>query len=207
MTKKDQPDKLREYLAGKALAHIPVSIKNIDKAWELLKEAFGDPMTLLNNRMQAIRSMKPITDKNMNERPLEAVDWILSMERCITELLSLGDRGGQLSFSAFGPGTISQVIRLLPDQMENKIIRHMSEGRDKLIYTVKIMADRRRICSKRGVSYANQAIGGAATPAAIPPPTGHLSDQASSAPQSTGRSPFTTPLIQAPQPSSCIQSL
>ena len=63
VTKKDQPDKLREHLAGKALSHIPTSIKDIDYAWTMLKEAYGDPMFILNNRMQTIRNMKPITDK------------------------------------------------------------------------------------------------------------------------------------------------
>ena len=48
VTKKDQPNKLRDYLAGKAQSHIPDIIKNIDHAWELLKEAFGDSMILLN---------------------------------------------------------------------------------------------------------------------------------------------------------------
>ena len=35
VTNKDQPYKLREHLAGKALSHIPISIKDIDQAWEL----------------------------------------------------------------------------------------------------------------------------------------------------------------------------
>ena len=176
VTKKNQPDKLREHLAGRALSHIHTSIKDIDYAWELLKEAFGDPMILLNYRMQAIRAMKPITEEQMNEQPLEAVDWFLDMERCIMELVKLGDRGLQVSYSAFGSPTISQIISLLPNHLENKIIGHVSEGRDKLMYTMKLMTDRRRICNKRGVSYGIQAIGGPIPSG--PATSGHLSEQA-----------------------------
>ena len=73
VTKTDQPDRPREHLAGKALSHIPTSINDINYAGVLLKEAFGDPMTLLNYKMQIIRNMQPITDKQMYEQPLEAV--------------------------------------------------------------------------------------------------------------------------------------
>ena len=181
VTKRDQPDKLREHLAGKALAHIPTSIKDINYAWVLLKEAFGDPLTLLNYRMQSIRNMKPISDKQMDEKPIEAVDWFLEMERCIMEITKLGDRGGQLSFTAFSHGTISEIIRLLPNHMENKVIGHDSEGRDKLMFTVQLMTERRRICNRRGTSYANRAIGGSSTTASAghhpsaTAPAGHLS--------------------------------
>ena len=148
MTKKDQPDKLREHLAGKALARIPTSIRDIDYTWVMLKQAFGDPLTLLNYRMQSIRKMKPISDEFMDEKPIEAVDWFLEMERCIMEITKLGDRGGQLTYCAFGYGTISQIIKLLPNHMENQVIGHDSEGREKLMFAVQLMAERRRICHK-----------------------------------------------------------
>ena len=131
-------------------------------------------MILLNYWMQAIRDMKPITDKQMDEQPHEAVEWFFEMERCIMELVKLGDRGRQLSYSAFGLATISQVIRLLPNHLENKVIGHISKGRDKLMFTVQLMADRRRICNKRSISYAHLAIWGHITPA--PTTSGHLSD-------------------------------
>ena len=109
--------------------------------------------------MQTIRNLKPITDKQMYDQPLKAVEWFLEMERCIMELIGFGDRGRQLSYTAFNHSTISQVIRLLPNHLEDKVIGHYSEGRDKLTYTVQLMTERRRICNKRGTSYANQAIG------------------------------------------------
>ena len=97
VTKRDQPNKLREHLAGKALCYFPTSITDMDDAWTWLKDAFGDPMTLFNYRMQIIRNMKPITEEQMYEEPLEVVNWFLEMEQCVMELVKLGDRGGQMS--------------------------------------------------------------------------------------------------------------
>ena len=115
-------------------------------------------MTLFNYRMQIIRNMKPITEEQMYEEPLEVVNWFLEMEQCVMELVKLGDRGGQMSYTVFGHSTINQVIHLLPNHLENKVIGHFSEGRAKLMFTIQLMAGRRRICNKRSTSYDHLAI-------------------------------------------------
>ena len=56
ISRRDQVEKLREVLTGKALANLPPDgIMDIDQAWEYLEQAFGNPYTLLNFRLNQIR--------------------------------------------------------------------------------------------------------------------------------------------------------
>ena len=54
----DQLDKLRENLKGDAAKHVPDTIKNIEKAWSNLMDAYGDPLRILKERIKALDTMK-----------------------------------------------------------------------------------------------------------------------------------------------------
>ena len=55
VAKQDQLDKLREVLKGQALRLVPESTKDIDAAWSILKNAFGDSVRVLQHRLESLR--------------------------------------------------------------------------------------------------------------------------------------------------------
>ena len=52
--KDERLDKLREYLKGKALKLVPESTKDIEAAFTVLKEAFGDPARVLDHKLKVL---------------------------------------------------------------------------------------------------------------------------------------------------------
>ena len=71
--KEDQLDKLREVLSGKAKAQVPAKTEDIDRAWELLRSAFGDPMLLLKYRKQALAKIGAYPENATKKNPQKVV--------------------------------------------------------------------------------------------------------------------------------------
>ena len=97
----DQLDKLKEILRGKAKSQVPVKTDSLERAWELLESAFGDPMTLLKYRKQALAKLGAYPDSLTRTNPQKVVDWCLEVERHIDDLIKLGDRNLRLEMIAF----------------------------------------------------------------------------------------------------------
>ena len=57
VAKSEQVEKLRKYLSGYALTLVPQTTESIDKAFETLKSAFGDPSKLLKDRLKKFKSI------------------------------------------------------------------------------------------------------------------------------------------------------
>ena len=119
--KTDQLDKLREVLKGKAKVQVPAKTEDIERAWDLLKSAFGDPMTLLKFRKQSLSKLGAYPDTSTRSNPQKVVDWCLEMERILDDLIKLGDRETRLELVAFGYQFISEENKSL---IESSSIGH-----------------------------------------------------------------------------------
>ena len=53
----DQLDKLRENLKGQALKRVPETLKDLERAWQNLSEAFGSPLVVLDERLKSLSKL------------------------------------------------------------------------------------------------------------------------------------------------------
>ena len=124
ISKTDQLEKLREVLTGNALNHLPVDgIKDIDVAWEYLRQAFGNPHTCLNHRLAKVTAMPGLTDNLQKQDPAYAAEWYLKMENAVDAIIRLGSRNQSLEYVAFNDKTIYHIIAKLPYLLEREAYR------------------------------------------------------------------------------------
>ena len=127
ISRRDQVEKLREVLTGKALANLPPDgVMDIDQAWEYLEQAFGNPYTLLNFRLNKIRETVEEND------PQFAADWYLAFEGVVDSIVKLGTRDLTLGMSCFNVDTIFTIIQKLPFHLVSKSYELNARGEEKL---------------------------------------------------------------------------
>ena len=153
--KSDQLDKLREVLRGKAKAQVPEKTDSLDRAWELLKSAFGDPITLLKYRKQALAKLGPYPESSTKGNPQKVVEWCLEVERIIDDLIKLGDRDARLEMIAFNTDTVNDIIDLFPVRLVFKMERLDEEGKEKLEAILGLIEEERKVLQKIAVRSLN----------------------------------------------------
>merc|ERR1719209_295346 len=155
--KEDQLDKLREVLSGKAKAQVPAKTEDIDRAWELLRSAFGDPMLLLKYRKQALAKIGAYPENATKNNPQKVVEWCLEMERAIDDVVKLGDREARLEFVTFNDDTINEVVYLFPMRLVFKMEKLDLECRDKLLAISSIVEEERKVLQKVAIRALNSS--------------------------------------------------
>jgi hypothetical protein len=83
VAKSEQVDKLRKLLSGFALSLVPESTESIDKAFDSLKSAFGDPRKVLEDRMSKLKAVGDLPPERLaNEKPgfRKQEEWYLTIE-------------------------------------------------------------------------------------------------------------------------------
>ena len=118
----DQLDKLRENLRGEALKHVPETVQDLQIAWDHLKEAYGDPLRMLKERIKALDSIKALPPVKKKEA---RVTWFLDFESILEDVIQLGgERPGSKSYcTAFSEYTLEKILSALPDEGEDVGLR------------------------------------------------------------------------------------
>ena len=146
--KSDQVAKLREVLKGNAKKQVPERTDTMDRAWELLKAAYGDPMILLRHRKENLMKLGEYPDANTKSNPLKVVEWCLNFERIIDELIKVGERDDRLEMEMFNDSTVNSVVDLFPARLLFKMERLNSSGKEKLEEIVTIVEEERIVIQK-----------------------------------------------------------
>ena len=149
--KSDQLEKLRESLRGKAKTQVSLKIESIDEAWDLLKTAFGDPMTLLKFRKQALSKLGVYPDALTRTNPQKIVDWCLDIERHIMDLIKLGDKDTRMEMVAFNDDTINSLIDMFPVRLQFKMDRLDCDGREKLEAIQNLVEEEREVLQRMAI--------------------------------------------------------
>ena len=155
ISKSDQLEKLREQLRGKAKNQVPAKTDSIERAWELLKSAFGDPMILLRYRKQSLSKLGPYPESQAKNNPQKLVDWCLDLERIIDDLIKLGERDTRLEMTAFNDDTINDVIDLFPMRLIFRIEKLENHGKEKLEEIVNILEEERKVLQRLALRPSN----------------------------------------------------
>ena len=117
----DQLDKLRENLKGDAAKHVPDTIKDIEKAWSNLMDAYGDPLRILKERIKALDTMKTLPPAKKKEA---RVNWFLELESVLEDVISLGGDGLSNNYcTAFSEFTLEKILNNFPDEGEDVFLR------------------------------------------------------------------------------------
>ena len=130
VAKVDQVDKLREQLSGFALSLVPDSQKDIDVAFQALSDQWGDPESVLDSRLKELRGLGklPPVDQGYQKQ----IQWYLSLDGVIQDILDLGDRGDDLADEAFKQITLRDVMNFFPDKIHLKLTSLPGRRRQKL---------------------------------------------------------------------------
>ena len=174
ISRRDQVEKLREVLTGKALANLPPDgIMDIDQAWEYLEQAFGNPYTLLNFRLNKIRETVGLSDKVEENYPQFAADWYLAFGGVVDSIVKLGTRDLTLGMSCFNVDTIFTIIQKLPFHLVSKSYGLNARGEEKLKQILDLIKRARVKTLNRATDMTNMAPM-ALTPTPKPKESGHI---------------------------------
>ena len=124
VAKSEQVEKLRKVLSGFALALVPESTATIEKAFETLKNAFGDPRKVLDDRMTKLRAVGDLPPERLGtDKPgfKKQEEWYLTIEGLLAEIIALGDREEDLAYHAFSEQTFNYILSLFPSDLADKL--------------------------------------------------------------------------------------
>ena len=131
----ERVDKLREHLRSKALSLVPDSTKDIAAAYQILKDAFGDPARVLDHKLKALDDFGPYpSDKVGRGLPGygKQVDWLLQVEGVIRDIMELGEKYQELDRDAFSTATLRKIVERFPEKVVAKFNRIRGDGKAKL---------------------------------------------------------------------------
>ena len=141
VAKQDQLEKLRENLKGQALRLIPETTEDIDAAWRVLQEAFGDAARVLQHRLDALHDMgdlpPEVTEKgapNFAKR----VEFLLRLENTVRDIIELGQGDDEdLMYLAFNSRTVGTIVNKFPNHQILKLNKQGGKGKQRLVNIMK----------------------------------------------------------------------
>ena len=136
VAKQDQLEKLREILKGQALRLVPESTKDIDAAWAILKNAFGDPVRVLQHRLDVLEAMgdlpEDVTDRGTCNMGVK-VEYLIKMENIVGDIIELGNSDEDLMMLAFDGKTVVMIVNKFPNHQILKLNRVAGRGKQRLV--------------------------------------------------------------------------
>ena len=119
---KNQIAKLRENLRGYAKSLVPVSISDIDKAMDILEKAWGDAIRVVNHRVDSLMKVGPWPMEGSKDCYSKQVKWIIRVQTLLQEIIDLANTQEQLADVIYNREKLSQILRLFPTFMVDKIV-------------------------------------------------------------------------------------
>ena len=137
VAKQDQLEKLRENLKGQALRLVPETTKDIDAAWTILKNAFGDAARVLQHRLDLLNDLgdlpPEVSDKglpNFGKR----VEFLIKLENVVRDIIELGQGDDEdLMYLAFNSRTVGTIVNKFPNYQILKLTKLGGKGKQRLI--------------------------------------------------------------------------
>ena len=203
--KTDQVDKLREVLAGKALAFLPPEgIGDIDVAWTHLEQVYGNSRTILNFHLSKLVSMPSMTDEIVETNPQDAADWYFDMEILVDSILRVGSRSQELRWLTFSSKTMFHcVFSKLPHRLLDRTYELDTLGEEKMRQVLQLIRRARANAQARATDITTDMIlsstAMALSPSSRAPDTGHM--------MGTSSQPVRATTRPAPHPTSLLPSL
>ena len=124
----DQLDKLRENLKGQALKRVPETLKDLERAWQNLSEAFGSPLVVLDERL---KSLSKLGNLPSDTNPKKQITWLLDFEAVLQDILDLGDTEDlNMQMGAYGPPVQKQILKAFDDNpLKKREVAQAAQGK------------------------------------------------------------------------------
>ena len=132
ISKCDKIAKLRESLRGYAKRLVPLSITNIDVAWEALNNAFGESDRLMRHKLAALDKLGELPRENGKNGNRGMVEWYLEIEGLLKSILDLGCQTVAMDREAFSNTALRRICNMFPSHIATKLNKCAGEGGTKL---------------------------------------------------------------------------
>ena len=141
ITRDEQIIKLRECLKGCARKLVPDSnVTDIKEAWRILKQAFGNPIKIINQRKEALMKlgMKPNSVTNLDAE----IAWYIDMTTFLREIIHLGIKNPDYSELIFTNQFAMEIRQLFPyRRLKNKLRKCRGQGQTHLENMLELMGE------------------------------------------------------------------
>ena len=100
---------------------IPGTLQDIDEAWRILKEIFGDASRVMKARranIQAMRTMPSRSNITTTAKIEEHIEWLLKLELALQDMFEIAKQSVDMERMAFGPDLVDIVYRLFPHDIQ-----------------------------------------------------------------------------------------
>ena len=112
--KEDRCKKLRNCLKNQPLGFVPETMKDIDEAWAVLKQLYGDPARLLRSRKEELENLGKLPKPGSvtpNHVKLQ-VEWFMKLELLLKDLFKLASKDEDCYCEVYNSSTLRCVHNL-----------------------------------------------------------------------------------------------
>ena len=136
VAKQDQLETLRENLKGQALRLVPETTEDIDAAWKVLKEAFGDAARVLQHRLDILQSMGDLPPEGTDRGApsfAKRIEFLIKLENTVRDIIELGKGDDDdLMYLAFNSRTVGTIVNKFPNYQILKLNKLGGRGEQRL---------------------------------------------------------------------------
>ena len=124
-------DKLRMLLSGHAKDLVPDTVKNLDEAYKLLDEAFGDPSRLVDFKLKVLGELGQLPSSEKKGGYKAQISFYIKLQGVLEDLIALGSKNEDLASLAFHRSTSHTLANRFPANLRNKLILKHSKLKGK----------------------------------------------------------------------------
>ena len=109
----DQVTKLRECLRQHPKKLIPQTMEDIDEAWKILSNVYGDPTRVMAARKQKLSDLGQLPANGKDADVLrKQVEWLITLETTLGDIVELAESNSDMEYEAYN-GAMVRTIRQL----------------------------------------------------------------------------------------------
>ena len=102
-------------LKGYAKTLIPASVTSIIKAFEILENACGDTMKVVNYRVDCLMKVGAWPQEGLKDCYSKQVKWIIQVQGLLNEIVELADKNEELGAVIFNRDKLTQILKVVPN--------------------------------------------------------------------------------------------
>ena len=118
---KNQITKLRENIKGYAKTLVPASVTEISKGLDILENACGDTLRVVNHRVENLMKVGPWPHEGTRDCYSKQVKWIIKVQALLQEIIDLANTEQDLGDVIYNREKLSQILKLFPTFMVDKL--------------------------------------------------------------------------------------
>ena len=157
--KDDQVKKLRENLRDQPRSIIPATLEDVDTAWAILEDLYGDATRVVKARKKMIKNLGPFPKNGKGVAPMQnQIEWITKLEVTLKDLMELGEKSVAMDREVFNGNTTSAIEELFPFKIQAALANFEDvDCKEKLSSIIKYLAELRSIRQRMMKTYEGQA--------------------------------------------------